>query len=483
MPPELALPDAVLAEFGGHYRGLLRFLTRRTGCAEQARELVHDTWLRLAERRQRGAFRPASAGAADLPEGGSAEGTPPWLAHASTPPRDARAYLYTVAANLAANLHRRGGRSAQRFAGFDEGGADPCAAVAADGSNADIAGRHALREAVGAVDAALQALPARRRQIFLDHRLDGEPHAALAERHGVSVKTIEREVRLATRAAEAALRRWAGEPTLPAPPADGADAAPAAHVSPRRRVLAGLFGGGALAAGGAVAWRVWRHDPVEFSLALATPVGVLRRQPLPDGSVLTLDAASRAEVAMGGDRRLVRLLEGGAFFEVAGEPGRPFRVEAPWAEAAVEVAGAGGRFCVERLATSASGSCPWLQVEGGEVAARFSAADAGPVVVREGQALRLGATGAAERPQPAAAPVASWREGWLDFPGVPLGDVVARLQRYHATPIRVAPAAGRLSVLGRVRLDAVADWLRLLPRSLPVRLRTGPGGTLRIEPR
>ena len=49
---------------------------------------------------------------------------------------------------------------------------------------------------------------------------------------------------------------------------------------------------------------------------------------LADGSIVTLNTASRIETRMNGQERTVRLLEGEAFFEVAHDATRPFRVYA-----------------------------------------------------------------------------------------------------------------------------------------------------------
>jgi RNA polymerase sigma-70 factor (ECF subfamily) len=49
-------------------------------------------------------------------------------------------------------------------------------------------------ELLARIEAALLTLPRRRRQIFLAVRLDGTSHAQLAERTGLSVRKVEREV-------------------------------------------------------------------------------------------------------------------------------------------------------------------------------------------------------------------------------------------------------------------------------------------------
>ncbi|HEX7711746.1 MAG TPA: sigma-70 region 4 domain-containing protein [Sphingomonadaceae bacterium] len=49
-------------------------------------------------------------------------------------------------------------------------------------------------ELLARIEAALLTLPRRRREIFLAVRLDGTSYAGLAERTGLSVREVEREV-------------------------------------------------------------------------------------------------------------------------------------------------------------------------------------------------------------------------------------------------------------------------------------------------
>lgn len=422
-------PARLLADFTLHYRGLVRFLTRRTGCPEAARELAHDAWLRLAER-----------------------DPPPSAATTQALSLDTRAYLYTVAAHLASNLHRRNGRSAERFIeGTDAGEHE---ARACD----DVEQRHNLRQAVAAIDGALQALPARRRDIFLAHRLGGEPQAVLAERHGVSVKTIEREVRLTMDDLRRALLRWRG------------DAAHGERRQGRRRALSALLG---VAGVGIGAGWLWRTQVPQFELALATGVGQGRQQRLPDGSRLQLDAASRAEVTLYATHRNARLLAGSAFFDLASDAGRPFTVDA----GALRLLTHAARFAIELVERPSVPPHLCVALEEGELLVRALPEDSGTAARRlqagerlelDGGQLSVTRAPAEGRPSRRVAP---WRDGWLDFDGRPLAEVAWRLQRYHRGAIRVSPDAAGLSVVGRVRIDLALQWLELLPASLPVQVR------------
>ncbi len=141
---------------------LLQFLRRRTGRAA-AEDLVQDTWLRLRERSD-----PAD-----------------W--------REPRAVLFTTAANLATDAHRRQA-SAEKFlsqhAAVDETvdpGRDP------EGQADTIARLERLAAALG-------DLPEACREAFLLNRVEAMSHAEIAAHLGVSTKTVQRYIERALRA-------------------------------------------------------------------------------------------------------------------------------------------------------------------------------------------------------------------------------------------------------------------------------------------
>lgn len=410
--------SSLLSTFQDSYHELVRFVARRAG-PHAARDLVHDAWIRLAERQR---------GEGDAP-------TPPDSSPSAGRPE--RSYLYAVMENIAIDHLRHGQRTAERFDTSVREGEPPAPL------SPDVADTHSYRQALAGVESALAQLPARCRDIFLADRIEGASHAELAARHGVSVKTVEREVMRAMDSVEASLRRWRGDAAAPAP------------RTGRRRALSTLLGMAGLGAGSPAIWLAWRQWMPQYQVRLATATGRLLTQPLPDGSSLTLDAASRAEVDFYATRRQVRLLAGSAFFAVARDTARPFTVQAR----GVQVTVLGTRFEVAL-----------------EDDAVLVAVDTGRVQVRDGSGARheLGAgqmlrlvAGETATIQTTAT-VAAWREGWLDFQNTPLAEVARRLQRYSPQPLRVEPDVAALPVLGRVRIAATQGWLRMLPRTLPV---------------
>jgi RNA polymerase sigma factor (sigma-70 family) len=411
--PPSALParPSWIDGVGEAYAEFVRSLRKRTGNADEARELAHDTWLRLAE--QGCADRARSPG-----------------------------YAHTVADHLAIDHVRHRQRGQERFTQVEPEEAARLAVAP------DVATVHTHREALGAVDAALQAMPKRSRAIFLADRLDGTSHQELARQHGVSIKTVEREVMRGLDTVETALRRWRGE----------ADTRP--HRG-RRRALCSLLGTAGASVGTLAAWQAWRQWVPEFGTVMATATGSVISRLLPDGSKLTLDAASRAEVRYFPSRRTARLLAGSAFFAVAREPERPFVVIA--GGHTVQVLGT--RF---EVALQTDGGLQ-VAVESGRVLVRSAAGE--EQVLNDGQRVMIdGSQGMSVRTG-TGGPVAPWREGWLDFRHVRLDEAVARLGRYVGRPLRVSPDAAGLEVFGRVHTADSLAWLRLLPASLPVRVQ------------
>ncbi len=393
------------------YAEFVRSLRKRTSNADEARELAHDTWLRLVEQ-------------------GCGES-------ARSP-----GYCHAVAEHLAIDHFRRRQRGQERFTQEEPG--DPAHVAVTP----DVATVLAHREALCAVDAALQALPTRSRAIFLADRLDGMSHQDLAQQHGISVKTVEREVMRGLDSVEVALRRWRGE----------TDTAPRRG---RRRALSTLLGIAGTGVGTWGMWQAWRQWVPEFSAVLATATGRTTAGLLADGSQLTLDAASRAEVLYFPARRSVRLLAGTAFFAVVRDPDRPFIVAAGGHTVRV----LGTRF---EVGLQPDGGLQ-VAVESGRVAVRSATGE--ERALEAGQRLAIDNARRMSVRTNTAGPVAPWRDGWLDFREMRLDEAVARLGRYVGRPLRVSPDVAGLEVFGRVYTADSLAWLRLLPASLPVRVQ------------
>lgn len=464
MSLEPAIRSPLLDSFRLSYRDLLRYLAHRTGSSDDARDLAHDTWLKLTELAEQGAL--------------------PALAEGS----EARAYLFAVARNLCIDRQRReqvAHRHAQAHPARESSGPDATEALM-------------YRQAVAAIESALAGLPERPRQVFLRHRVHGEAQSALAAEFGVSRNMIERDMIRAMDIVQGAMERWhANASPVPGPAVTATrnetpgaqNGLKSAQRSGRRRSLAALLGVAGLASG-LGGWQWWRFAVPQWQELLSTGPGRSLRQVLPDGSVMTLDARSQARAAYYAADRRVRLLAGAVFLEVVRDGARPFVVDVLGDRTAgdgapmVRITVLGTRFGVDRL----SGSDVEVQVESGRV--RVDVLDgAGRVqdsrTLDDGESLRVRARAASDERfarSPLATEAAPWRHGTLVLDDMPLEAAITRLERYLPRPVSVDARVAGLRLSGQVRIAQAEDFLRALPEIVAVRT-TLDGGRWTIGPR
>lgn len=139
-----------------YYEDLRRFVRRRTGSASLADDVVQDTWIR------------ARTSAAAMPQ-------------------NPRAYVFRIAGNLAVDhLRRHGTRS--------DGAADSSLAeqVASDAPSPEMA--VSARQELAILEAAVQELPEKRRIVFILYRGHGLTMRQIADRLGISEKTVEKQI-------------------------------------------------------------------------------------------------------------------------------------------------------------------------------------------------------------------------------------------------------------------------------------------------
>lgn len=151
--------DRLRALFVSERSSVLGFFRRATGSSAIAEDLTQETFLRLA--------------AIDVAA----------LANPS-------AYLRRISSNLIADVKRSHVRRRLAEAEINDllDVPDPCA---------DPEALLIARDSVDRVLIALAELPQRRRDIFLASRLENVPHRELAERYGISTRTVDIEIRKA----------------------------------------------------------------------------------------------------------------------------------------------------------------------------------------------------------------------------------------------------------------------------------------------
>lgn len=246
-----------------------------------------------------------------------------------------------------------------------------------------------------------------------------------------------------------------------------------------------LAAAGVVAGGSYLGWSHQQAQPV-FAQAFATQRGQQLEVPLPDGSVLRLDTATRLEVRYFRQRREVRLIDGQAVFTVQSDAKRPFDVLA----GPLQVRVVGTRFAVRYTPTMAGAEGARVSVEQGRVrVARMdrasdgnwsngvgSAPDTEPqgaVFLTAGQQVHSDAEGmlAAVSAIPGDG-IAPWREHRLSFVDTPLARALAELERYGSTGLVVRdPAVAALRLSGTFDPRDARTLRRALPSALPVRLR------------
>jgi len=227
----------------------------------------------------------------------------------------------------------------------------------------------------------------------------------------------------------------------------------------------------ALLAIGLVVWKstdVWDGPSVGASV-LSTTVGENRKVVLDDGSTIVLGGNTRLAVTMLKDTRSIELANGEAFFTVAKDPTRPFKVHAGDAT----VVAVGTEFNVRRARDRAFVSVvegrvivePTSRLVPSFVLREFKPMFR-PVPVDAGQQTVAGSTGieSASAIEDTSA-VTSWQEGRLAFRLQPLKYVLADVNRYARKPIVFEDdSIGALLITGAVTRDNVSGWVSSLER-------------------
>ncbi len=252
------------------------------------------------------------------------------------------------------------------------------------------------------------------------------------------------------------------------------------HLTRRRMLKGGAAAVLFAAIGGEVLTSASRHRTA-WRLAAQTATGEVRSLPLPDGSMVTLGAASRVEIAFSRAERDVRLDSGEAIFEVAKDGDRPFVVESGKTRVTV----LGTRFAVARFddVTRVSVDHGRVQVETGSFWRRQT------LLLQDGQvaetALAEGEAGPPQTVNRQAAAGFAFESGAIPFEQASLDEVAATLSRYRTAPVRVAASkpGGAPRITALVQGNNVEGFFHLLPRIASVTATTDETGAVTLGPR
>lgn len=160
---DVCFPGCGALVFERYYRELLNFLARKVGDRDLAADLTQESYARV-------------------------------YAAKSGEVREPRALLYTTARHLVTDHYRRAVVRGQ-LPSDDPAMDDPDAAMGPESLEPDT--RLAGRQRLAAIERAVAGLPPRPREAFVLYKLDGLSRGEVAERMGVSVKTVETHLQIA----------------------------------------------------------------------------------------------------------------------------------------------------------------------------------------------------------------------------------------------------------------------------------------------
>ncbi|MFT4274073.1 MAG: ferric citrate uptake sigma factor regulator FecR [Pantoea sp.] len=227
----------------------------------------------------------------------------------------------------------------------------------------------------------------------------------------------------------------------------------------RRHVLKGLL----LAVGVGAGWQVWQSDYATGLRAdYRTAKGEIRHYPLDDGSLLTLDTASAANVAFNTRERRIDLIAGTLAMTTGKDAAqRPLRVYTRQGQ----MTALGTAFSVQQ-----QGDSTLLRVSQHAVAVRLAQDATQTLTVQQGQSLHFTADrfGALIRD---ADSTPTWLNGWLSVSDRPLGEVIDQLARYRQGMLRCDADAASLRVSGTFPLLHSDQALHALEQTLPITLQ------------
>lgn len=241
-----------------------------------------------------------------------------------------------------------------------------------------------------------------------------------------------------------------------------------------RRGLLAASVGGAFAVG--AGWMAWRAMPA--GQRFVTGVGEQRRIVLEDGSTVTLNTDSELRADLQAGERRLWLDRGQAFFSVAPDRARPFRVFV----GADEVRALGTAFDVRR-----EGGRARVTLEEGVVAVYRDASpetlrtEAPAAVLAPGQQLVV-----AEAALVPVGPVdvhraTAWRFGQMILDAEPLGEALAEINRYNARQIvLVDPSLAAMPVSGVFQTGRPEAFVDGLTTAFPVRVVSEDAGAIRL---
>lgn len=230
--------------------------------------------------------------------------------------------------------------------------------------------------------------------------------------------------------------------------------------SSRRQTLKTLL---VLCAGSTLAWGTWRNTGLPrlvggWSADYATTRGETRDALLADGSHIWLNALSALDVRFDTAQRLLRLRFGEVLIDTAKDASRPFLIDTDYGR----MQALGTRFSVLQ-----SDDHTQLNVFEGRV--KVHTVNDQVRIIEAGQQVSFSRAGfnATASASPARE---AWSRGVLLADNLPLGQLIAELNRYRPGHLGCDPAVAQLPVMGSFPLKDSDHALHLLQAALPIRV-------------
>ncbi|MBL4837086.1 MAG: FecR domain-containing protein [Kordiimonadaceae bacterium] len=223
------------------------------------------------------------------------------------------------------------------------------------------------------------------------------------------------------------------------------------------------------------------NDP--FANHYSTEVGELQTVMLEDGSIITLNTDTSLSVAFSDTERRILLKHGEAFFDVAKDKDRPFKVVA----GKDIVQAVGTAFNVKKRADTTKVTVTEGVVEvksepflgaltnkaGTNKASTNKVGPSGTISLAVGENLTISAAGtqnAVLSPLEVEC-IMAWRTGMLHFNGITLSNVVKELQYYaHKEIILTDEAVGELVVGGSLNTHNISAFLKGLELTFQIKV-------------
>ncbi|OYW82512.1 MAG: hypothetical protein B7Z26_03040 [Asticcacaulis sp. 32-58-5] len=215
---------------------------------------------------------------------------------------------------------------------------------------------------------------------------------------------------------------------------DAAQFAPPPVISRRQVMWGGAIAAGLAAAGIGV-------GTLNTGQSFETRRGEMKVIPLSDGSVISLNTASRVKISFSATQRLIHLIDGEALFDVAKDAARPFIVKA--GDATVRAIGTS--FTIQKLAATP------LVVMVREGVVDISDRKSGTLRLTANTLARADAKTLTTTPLPAdkVERALAWREGRIAFEGQSLSEAISTFARYSDIRIVIDdPAIEREEITG-----------------------------------